>query len=146
MLGTHFAAGYTEAIWNKLYCPRTDQSTPAGNWTSDPLITSPTPNQLSYFVPTIIDMFTCKLGSYNLTSGHKITWSPKTTINPFTAKAAFVQRARMQWLKTIETLSCWYSLESSQWVLSDEYPFAMVSVIFQLFCIILYLPNLPSAA
>ena len=32
-------------------------------------------------------------------------------------------------LKTIRTLSCWYSLESSRWVLSDEYPFARVSVI-----------------
>ena len=51
MLGTHFAAGETEAIWNKLSCPRADQSAPARNWTSDPLITSPTPNQLSYFVP-----------------------------------------------------------------------------------------------
>ena len=29
--------------------------------------------------------------------------------------------------KIILTLSCWYSLESSRWVLSDEYPFAMVS-------------------
>ena len=32
-------------------CPRTDQSVPAGNGTSDLLITSPIPNQLSYFVP-----------------------------------------------------------------------------------------------
>ena len=40
----------TPAIWNKLSCPRTDQSAPARNRTSDPLITSPTPNQLSYFV------------------------------------------------------------------------------------------------
>ena len=32
MLGTHFAVGYTEAIWNKLSCPRTDQTcAPAGN-------------------------------------------------------------------------------------------------------------------
>ena len=30
-------------------------------------------------------------------------------------------------------MSCWYSLESSRWVLSDEYPFAMVSVIFSFF-------------
>ena len=39
----------------------------------------------------------------------------------------------------IQTLSCWYSLESYRWVLSDEYPYARVSVIFQHLCIILYL-------
>ena len=39
------------AIWNDLPYPRTDQSAPAGSWTSDLLITSPTPYQLSYFVP-----------------------------------------------------------------------------------------------
>ena len=32
-------------------------------------------------------------------------------------------------------------LDSSCWVLSDEYPFTRVSVIFQFFCIILYWPN-----
>ena len=53
MLGTHFSAGWTEAIWNELSCLRTDQSAPAGNWTSDLLITSLTPNQLRYFVPII---------------------------------------------------------------------------------------------
>ena len=42
-------------------------------------------------------------------------------------------------LKTIQTLLCWYSLESSRRELSDEYPFARVSVIFQVFCIISYL-------
>ena len=34
-------------------------------------------------------------------------------------------------LKTIQTLSCWYSLDSSSGVPSDEYPSARVSVIFQ---------------
>ena len=34
-------------------------------------------------------------------------------------------------MKTILTLSCWYSLDSSRCVLSDEYPYARVSVIFQ---------------
>ena len=34
-----------------------------------------------------------------------------------------------RFLKTIQTLSCWYSLESSRRALSDEYPFARVSVI-----------------
>ena len=43
-------------------------------------------------------------------------------------------------LITIQTLPYWYSLESSRWVLSDEYLFARVSVIFQVFCIILYNP------
>ena len=52
MLGTHFAAGETEAIWNKLSW--TDQSALARNWTSDLLIISPTPNQLSYFAPALI--------------------------------------------------------------------------------------------
>ena len=36
-------------------------------------------------------------------------------------------------LKTSETLSSWYSSESSCRVLSDEDPFAMASVIFRLF-------------
>ena len=39
-------------------------------------------------------------------------------------------------MKNIQTLSCWYSLESSRGALSDEYPFAGVSVISQVFCII----------
>ena len=53
MLGTHFAAGWTEAMWNKLSCPRTDQSAEAGNWTGNLLINGPKTNQLSYFVPLI---------------------------------------------------------------------------------------------
>ena len=62
--------------------------------------------------------------------------------NPFHTEASLVQGRKMpKVLKTIETLSFWYSLESSRWVLSDEYPYARVSVIFQLFCIILYWPN-----
>ena len=36
-------------------------------------------------------------------------------------------------LKIIQALSSWYSLESSHRLLSDEYPFARVSVIFELF-------------
>ena len=35
----------------------------------------------------------------------------------------------------------WYPLDSYNCVLSDEYPFARVSVIFQDHCIILYWPN-----
>ena len=46
-------------------------------------------------------------------------------INPSSAVATFAQNTRMQrFFKTIKTLSCWYSLESSCWALSDEYPFA----------------------
>ena len=44
-------------------------------------------------------------------------------------------------LKIIETLSCWYSLGSSRWVLSDENPCVRVSVIFQVLCIISYGPD-----
>ena len=48
-------------------------------------------------------------------------------------------------LKTIQTLSCWYSFESSHWVLSDEYPFARVSVIFQHFLQQILWSNCPPA-
>ena len=63
-------------------------------------------------------------------------------INSSNAETTFVQSTRTQsFLKNIESLSCWYSLDSSRWVLSGEYPFARVSVIIQVFCIILYWPN-----
>ena len=55
-------------------------------------------------------------------------------LNPFHAKATFVYGRKMRkLLKTIQTLSCWYSLESSRRVLSDEYPFVRVSVLFSVF-------------
>ena len=55
-------------------------------------------------------------------------------INPFNAEATFVQSTQtLKPLKTMPTLSCWYSLESPHRVLSDEYPFARVSVIFHVF-------------
>ena len=55
-------------------------------------------------------------------------------INPSNADAIFVQSMRTQiFPKTIEILSCWYSLESSRRVLSNEYPFAWVPVIFRMF-------------
>ena len=50
--------------------------------------------------------------------------------NPSNAEATFIRSTRTSFLKIIETLPCWYPLESSRWVLSDEYPFARVSVIF----------------
>ena len=37
------------------------------------------------------------------------------TVNPFNAETTFVQSTRTQrFLKSIQTLSCWYSLESSR--------------------------------
>ena len=60
----------------------------------------------------------------------------QAVLNPSIAEATFFQSTRMQrFLKAIQTLSHWYSLNSSRWVLSDEYPFARVSVIFLGFCI-----------
>ena len=67
--------------------------------------------------------------------------------DPFYAEATFLQSTKTQiFLKTLKTMSCWYSLDSIHWVLSDEYPLARVSVIFQGFCIILHWPNQPPAA
>ena len=55
-------------------------------------------------------------------------------VNPSSAEATFVHSTRTQrFLKNTWTLSCWYSLDSSCWVLSEEYPFTRVSVIFQVF-------------
>ena len=63
-------------------------------------------------------------------------------LNPFNAEASFVQSTRTQRsLKTLLTLSSWYSLNSSRQVISDEYPFARCSVIFQVFYNFLYRPN-----
>ena len=54
--------------------------------------------------------------------------------NPSNAEATFIQSTRTQkFQKTIWTLLCGYSLESSCWALSYEYPFARFSVIFQFF-------------
>ena len=62
----------------------------------------------------------------------------KRQFNPSNVVTTFVQGTRMQgFLKIIQTLSCWYSLDGSCWVLSYEYPYVRVSVIFQVFCIIL---------
>ena len=55
-------------------------------------------------------------------------------VNPFAAEVTFVQCTKKQIiLKIIRTKSYGYSYESSHWVLSDEYPFARVSVIFPVF-------------
>ena len=52
---------------------------------------------------------------------------PLGRVNPSNAETTYVQNTRkLRFLKTILTLSCWYSLESSRRVLSDEYLFARV--------------------
>ena len=54
--------------------------------------------------------------------------------NPPNAEATFFQSIRMQsFWKILIILSCWYSLDSSPRVLSDEYPCARISIIFQCF-------------
>ena len=68
-------------------------------------------------------------------------------VNPSNAEATFDQCTGTQKsLKTILTLSYWYSLDSPHRVLSNEYPYARVSVIFPDFCIIMYWPTWPPAA
>ena len=74
------------------------------------------------------------------TSYDMMDWNPSNKTHPeldnnsSNAGATFVQSTRTQrLLKTIWTLSCWYSLESSLWVLSDEYPHPRVSVFFLVF-------------
>ena len=63
-------------------------------------------------------------------------------VNPSNAEAIHIQSTRMQiFLKTSETLSCWYSLNSSRCVVSDEYPCAGDSLIFQFISIISRWPN-----
>ena len=68
-------------------------------------------------------------------------------LNPSNAETTFLQSTRMQdsW-KNIETLSSWYSFESSRRVLSDEYPFARVSVISCFFCIFFVLAKLATSS
>ena len=59
-------------------------------------------------------------------------------VNPFADEGTSMQCTKKQKImKIILTLSYWYSLNSSCWVLSDEYPSARVSVIIHVFCIIL---------
>ena len=53
-----------------------------------------------------------------------------------------LQMLKQRFLKPILTLSCWYSLESSRRVLSNEYPCARVAVIFLGFLLHFVLANL----
>ena len=63
-------------------------------------------------------------------------------LNPYNAEATYIQSTKTQkFLKTTQTLSYWYSFNSSHWALLDEYPFVRVSVIFQYVCIILCWQN-----
>ena len=75
------------------------------------------------------------------------TLSYGTHLTLLNAETTFVEGTRTQKpLKIIETLSSWYLLESSHWVLSDEYPFARVSVFFQLFSHYFVLVKLASSS
>ena len=63
------------------------------------------------------------------------------------AVATLVQSTKMQrFLKIILTLSCWYSLDSSYWVLLNEYPYARVWVIFSPFLHHFILANLATSS
>ena len=53
------------------------------------------------------------------------------TLPTFKFTFTYKYRIRMpRILKNIYTQSCWYSLETSRWVLLDEYPYARVSMMF----------------
>ena len=145
----------------------------AGNRTSDPLITSLTPNQLSYFVVTMFDYFIliiseinecaplpcgdmgfCRnmLGYYecicnpgwtgvNCSEGKTTAWACYN-LNPSSAETTLVQSTgRQRFLKTILTLPCWYSLDSSHRV-----PICQGFSNFSVFLHHLYLTNLPKVA
>ena len=58
----------------------------------------------------------------------KISRHERVNAWPFHAEVTFIKGT-----KTFQTLPCWYSLDSPREVLSDEYPYARVSVISQLF-------------
>ena len=82
---------------------------------------------------------------YGRTYIHASTITHTLPFNPCNSEVTFIQITRTQRsLETLQTLSWWYSSKSSCSVLSDEYPFARVSIIFQDFQdfrIILYLLN-----
>ena len=61
--------------------------------------------------------------------------------NSSNAEATFTQSTTMQFLKIILTLSCWYSLDGSRWVLSYEYHMPSFQSFFQIVWINLYWPN-----
>ena len=77
---------------------------------------------------------------------HPIRFIPKefvkNWVNPSNAKATFqLKHKDAEIFENHLNPACWYSLDSSCWVLLNEYPCARVSVIFEGFCIIWYLPN-----
>ena len=68
------------------------------------------------------------------------------TVNLSNAEATLGQSTRAQRiLKSIQTLSCWYSLESSRRELADKYPCARVWTIFTGFLHYFVLANLATS-
>ena len=74
-----------------------------------------------------------------------VNWSSACLLHNSNAEATFTQSTTMQrFLKIILTLSCWYSLDGSCWVLSYEYPYVkvlcMANVTYgQYYCIYIYI-------
>ena len=58
------------------------------------------------------------------------SWNPLHLTLPM---LGLLSSKRKDFWKLISNLSCWYSLDSSCWALSDECPCARFSVIFQIF-------------
>ena len=83
-----------------------------------------------YYVLLWLCIIVCHIQSTKMVAHHFNAFD----INPFAAEVIFIQCTKKQIImKIIGTRSHGYSYESSRWVLSDEYPFARVSVIFQVF-------------
>ena len=58
---------------------------------------------------------------------------PNLTLPMLRLISSKAQKCKRFWKRS---KPCWYSLDSSRWALSDEYPFARGWIIFQVFCII----------
>ena len=85
---------------------------------------------------------TCKymenLGN-SIEISYSLQWLSLTL--PMLTLISSIHARTQRFSQSILTLSCWYTLESSRKILSDKYPFARVSVICNIFRIILYWPN-----
>ena len=77
-----------------------------------------------YLHPCVLDESSLDIGRVNLL-GLTVRVTPLTL--------SVLRLHCKKYSKTILTLSCWYSFESSSWVLSDEYQYVRVIVHFQLF-------------
>ena len=83
------------------------------------------PSQLCMIYDSLKEKLPKTTLAKELLSYHKVWYVMKWgCINPTDAEATLSQGTTMQ------SWSCWYSLDSSKWVLSDEYPYDRVSVIF----------------